>query len=74
MSPMSASKTCLTTVVAEGLRASCRDHSEFLDLVLGARNAISAAVVATDSIEFISSSKMISDSENPGYARNPFDH
>ncbi|RKY18485.1 MAG: hypothetical protein DRQ55_13220 [Planctomycetota bacterium] len=35
---MSASKTCLASVVAEGLRASCRDHSKFLGLVLGARN------------------------------------
>jgi|GEM_PF-5350437 len=46
MSPMCPSEICLTSVVAEGLRASCRTHREFAALVRGARNAISTAVVA----------------------------
>jgi predicted metal-dependent enzyme (double-stranded beta helix superfamily) len=37
--------SCLTSVVADGLRSSCRAHDHHEDLVIGARRAISAAVV-----------------------------
>ena len=42
---------CLTTVVAEGLRASCRTSTDFECLIVGARRAISAAVVAGHDVD-----------------------
>ena len=42
---MSADGRCLTSAVADGLRASCATHRDHAGLVIGARTAISAAVV-----------------------------
>lgn len=42
---MSRTGTCLTSAVADGLRESCTCNDSFEQLIVGARRAISAAVV-----------------------------